>query len=107
MRNIEIELPPAANPAQAEQAVEAALAATGLEVALRGSLRKFPGCIHWHARQPGRSGTLEVTLWPEQHRAWLTIQSGRAAGWIAAKLPEIRAALGQGLAARPLAGLRS
>jgi len=93
MRNIEIKLPPAANPSKAEKAIDAALAAIGLEVALRGTLRKFPGCIHWHAKNPGQSGTLELTLWPQQRRAWITVQSGRDAAWISARLPEVRKAL--------------
>ncbi len=106
MQNIEIELPKTADPSQAEQAIEATLAALGLEVALRGTLRKFSGCIHWHARNPGQSGTLEVTLWPGPNRAWITIQGGRTAGWIAEKLPEVRATLRQRLANRPRANAR-
>ena len=62
------------------------------------TLKKFPGCTHWHARNPGRSGTLELTLWPQQHRAWITIQSGRTAEWITEKLPEIQKALQRHLA---------
>jgi hypothetical protein len=100
MQNIELELPPTTNLSAAEKAIDITLAALGLEVALRGTLKKFPGCIHWHAKNPGQSGTLELTLWPQQHRAWITIQSGRAAKWIAERLPEVQDAIYQHLEAQ-------
>ena len=99
MQNIEIELPPRANLSKMEKTIDATLAGVGLQVPLRGTLKKFPGCTHWHAKNPGRSGTLELTLWPQQRRAWITIQSGRAAEWITEKLPEIQDALSRHLAA--------
>ena len=66
--------------------IDQALAQVGLNTTLRDGLKKFPGCIHWHAKNGGQPGTLEITLWPQQQRAWFTIQDGRAAGWIDAKL---------------------
>lgn|ERR1017187_5509185 len=99
MQNIEIELPRGAKLTKVKKTIDATLAAVGLQVSLRGTLKKFPGCMHWHARKAGQSGTLELTLWPQQHRVWMTIQSGRAAEWITEKLPEIQDALQQGLAA--------
>ena len=99
MQTIEIELPRRANLHKVKKAIEATLVAVGLEVSMRGTLKKFPGCIHWHAKSAGRSGTLELTLWPQQHRAWMSIQSGRAANWIPKKLPEVQNALARHLAA--------
>jgi len=99
MRNIEIELPPGANLSKVEKAIEATLAAVGLQVCLRGTLKKFPGCTHCHARKAGQPGTLELTLWPQQHRAWISIQSGRTADWILEKVPELQKALSKHLAA--------
>ena len=99
MQHIEIELPRSTNLSKAEKIIDATLAAVGLQVSLRGTLKKFPGCTHWHTKSPGKSGTLELTLWPEQHRAWISIQSRRAADWIADKLPEIQQALHRHLAA--------
>ena len=99
MQNIAIELPRGAILSEVEKTIEATLAAIGLQVSLRGTLKKFPGCTHWHARNPGRSGTLELTLWPQQHRAWISIQSGRTSEWITAKLPEVQQALDRHLAA--------
>jgi hypothetical protein len=99
MQNFELELPRGPNPSNVEKTIDATLAAVGLQVSLRGTLKKFPCCMHWHAKSPGRSGTLELTLWPQQHRAWISIQSGRAAEWITEKLPEIQNALQRHLAA--------
>jgi hypothetical protein len=100
MQVIEIELPQQANLTQAEKFIDATLAAVGLQVSLRGTLKKFPGCTHWHAKISGRPGTLELTLWPQQHRAWISIQSGRTAKWIPKKLLEIQQALSKHLAAK-------
>ena len=98
MQTIEMELPRRANLAQVEKSIDATLAAVGLQVSLRGTLKKFPGCLHWHAKTAGQSGTLELTLWPQQHRAWISIQGGRTAAWITRKLPEIQDALQRHLA---------
>jgi len=93
MQIIEIKLKRGTNLSKAEKSIDATLAAVGLQVSLRGTLKKFPGCTHWHARSPGQPGTLELTLWPQQHRAWISIQRGRTADWITEKLPEIQQAL--------------
>ena len=98
MENTEIELRPEIDLTEVERAIDTALAAAGLAIVLRGSLQKFPGCIHWHARQPGESGTLEITLWPQAHRAWFTVQSGRRADWIDGKQAEMRRRLRPALA---------
>jgi hypothetical protein len=101
MQNIEIHLPSGANDWEVEQALEASLAEIGLEVSLHGTLKKFPGCRHWHVKSVGKSGTLELTFWPQEQRVWLTIQSGRAAEWITAALPEVQRVLERGLTALP------
>lgn len=75
------------------QAIDDALVQAGLSTTLRDSLSKFPGCIHWHAKNGRQSGTLEITLWPEKQRAWFTVQSGRAAPWIGAKMKLMREAI--------------
>lgn len=82
MREIEIPLPDDADCGAVERIIDAAIDEIGLRVTLRGTLKKHPGCIHWHLKSGRAPGTLELTLWPERHRAWFSIQSGRAAPWI-------------------------
>jgi hypothetical protein len=49
---------------------------------MRTSLRTFPGCVHWHVKRGREPGTLEITFWPQERRAWFTIHDGRQAEWI-------------------------
>ena len=86
LREIEIPLPSSVDCGKVAQIIDDAIAQINLSITLRDSLKKFPGCTHWHAKNGRESGTLEVTLWPQKHRAWFTIQNGRSAPWIAAKL---------------------
>jgi hypothetical protein len=65
-------------------AIERAIQNCDLHVTLKGTLKQFPGCIHWHIKKGRERGTLEVTRWPKQQRLWLTIQDGRTAPWIPA-----------------------
>jgi hypothetical protein len=80
MKQVPIHLPRGVQ--NVERAIDRAIADTGLTVVLRGSLKKFPGCVHWHTKRGRESGTLEITYWPGEHRAWFTIQSGRKGEWI-------------------------
>src|SRR5687768_17700711 len=56
--------------------IDAALAAHGLLVTMKGTLKSYPGCTHWHCKSGNEKGTLEITLWPAQKRAWFKVQSG-------------------------------
>ncbi len=56
----------------------------------RGTLRSYPGCVHWHFKQPRESGTLEATWWPKGRRLWLKIASNRQADWIAEAVERFR-----------------
>lgn len=93
MENIEIPLPRHIESVEVAQVIDAALAESGLTVTLRDSLKKYPGCIHWHAKNGRASGTLEITLWPRERRAWFTVQSGRRAPWTGEKLDLLSASL--------------
>jgi hypothetical protein len=75
--------------------IESGLASFGLQLKMRGTLRKYPGSLHWHAAKPGERGTLELTLWPAQQRLWFSVQAGRRAAWIEAVLPQLKAHLEQ------------
>jgi hypothetical protein len=86
LREIAIPLTTRADGAQIERAIDDAIADSGLDVALRASLTKFPGCTHWHLKRGSNSGTLEITFWPQEKRAWFSIQSRREADWIEAAI---------------------
>ncbi len=86
VQNVDISLPCGVESDGVARATDDVLARSGLTVALRDLLKKYPGCIHWHAKNGRASGTLEVTLWPQERRAWFTVQSGRRAPWIEEKL---------------------
>ncbi len=82
MREIELLLPTEVDDPAVERLIDEAIAQSGLQVSLRGTLKKYPGCVHWHVKSHGEPGTLEITFWPGQHRAWFAIQNGRRAAWI-------------------------
>lgn len=83
---MEIHLPSNVSSDEIARVIDDAIGLANLRITLRDSLKKFPGCIHWHAKNGRESGTLEVTLWPQEHRAWFVIQSGRSAPWIDEKI---------------------
>ena len=82
MTDFELQLPEGCNWARLPERIEAACAAEGLSLGMKGSLAKHPGCLHWHFKQGRERGTLEITLWPQQHRLWFTVQDGRRGEWI-------------------------
>lgn len=96
MRDFPIELRPGASLSNVEAQVEHCCSELGLIRALKDTLAKYPGCIHWHYKKKGVSGTLEVTLWPSKRQLWLTVQEGRRADWIEEELPEVRRRLTAG-----------
>ena len=106
MRDSEIPLAPDVDCRVVEQAIDHAISAVRLTTTLRGSLKKYEGCIHRHVKNGRASGTLEVTLWPQELKAWFTIQKGRRAPWIEGKMKLVREAIQEHLqAAYPRAGV--
>ena len=91
MEQIEIHIDPAGIEDQLTPLLEEAIAHFGLEIRMKGTLRTYPGSQHWHIYQPGERGTLEITMLPEGKRVWLSVQSGRRAGWIADIVPQLKA----------------
>jgi hypothetical protein len=84
----EIEIPMPRNPdfAQVSGIIEKTVVSSGLQITLKASLGKYPGCTHWHVKNGKDKGILEITIWPKQTRAWFSIQSGRKADWIRPKV---------------------
>jgi len=70
--------------------VEAVIEKHELLLTMKGTLKRYPGCTHWHFKNGRLPGTLELTLWPEKRRLWINVQSGRAAPWIDELLPALR-----------------
>jgi hypothetical protein len=79
-------------------AIEAVMIERGLQQTLKGGLHAYPGCVHWHFKMLGQTGTLEVTMWPTKQRVWLSVQSRRRVEWIERSLKKIARALQRELA---------
>jgi hypothetical protein len=80
--NIEIPIPDNVDGSSIAAGIDLALVEAELEVTLRASLNKYPGCTHWHVRRPPQAGTLEITWWPREHRGWFSLRKGREADWM-------------------------
>lgn len=70
--------------------IDATIEQLGLAATMKGSLKSYPGCTHWHCKRGNEPGTLEITLWPAKQRAWFKVQSGRRAAWIDDVIPELK-----------------
>ena len=88
-----VRLPATLDPLRVPELVEGACDALGLVVSLRGTLRQYAGCLHWHCKRGKSPGTLEVTWWPRERRLWLSVQAGRQAEWTNGALGQLAAAL--------------
>jgi hypothetical protein len=82
MNQIEIPVPPTTFLANAEAQIEDVCRAEGLKIALKSSLATYSGSIHWHLKRGTGPGTLEITLWPNGRRLWLSIHRRRDAPWV-------------------------
>src|SRR5437867_215471 len=86
MKEIEIPLPHNANRLPITKIIEQVCVSCGLRVTLRTSLKKFCDSTHWHIKNGDERGTLEITFWPTECRAWFSIQGGRGAPWLEGKI---------------------
>jgi hypothetical protein len=91
MTQTELHIRPA--DATAVARIDAAIAQHGLLTTMKGTLKACPGSTHWHCKLAGQPGTLEITLWPADRRAWFKVQSGRRARWIEKVMPKLKRAL--------------
>ena len=64
--------------------VERAILDARLTVTLRGTLKSYPGCIHWHVKSGRERGTLELTFFPETGELTFKVAKNRDAPWILA-----------------------
>lgn len=99
MREVEFRIPRPCDPARIEEIAERVCSARGLRCALKGTLAKYPGSVHWHYKKGKQSGTLELTLDPLRRKLWATVQMGRQAPWIDTAIPVIRREIEEELSA--------
>lgn len=64
------------------QRIEQLCLSQGLTLTLKGTLAKYPGCVHWHFKNGRAPGTLEVTWWEREGRLWFKVSARRDAPWI-------------------------
>lgn len=98
MTDLEIELPANLNPARVPTIVEEACASANLYTTMKSTLKKFPGCVHWHFKTAKEKGVLEATWWPREPgttppRLWLSVHGNRTADWIERLGPELAASI--------------
>lgn len=82
MIEIDVVLRREIDPATIPALIESACAAEGLTQTLLGTLKSHPGSMHWHWKSGRSAGTLEITWIADSRKLWLSVQAGRAAGWI-------------------------
>ncbi len=90
MVEIDIDIPPVTDLDRAAELVEDVCARANLSMSMKGTLARYPGCIHWHFKQGRERGTLEITLWPAQRRLWFTVHENRRAEWIAEAISHLK-----------------
>jgi hypothetical protein len=68
--------------ADIEQRAEQVCLDAGLYIARKTTLASYPGSVHWHWKQAGTPGVLELTWWPQRRRLWFAVHANRKAPWI-------------------------
>jgi hypothetical protein len=82
MREVDLPVDPSLEDEAVIRWVEERARQADLLIRSRGSLRSYPGCVHWHFNKVGSNGTLEATWWPKKRRLWLKVAANREAAWM-------------------------
>ena len=95
MREIDINLPELLHVDAVVPAVEGVASDASLQVTMKGTLKKFPGCVHWHFKRKNDPGILEMTWWYSDDenrspRLWLSIHNNRNADWMLELMPILK-----------------
>ncbi len=103
MDNVDVTLPDNVDLDLVPQVVEDVCACVELDQTLKTTLKKFPGCLHWHFKRSQEKGILEVTWWPratddQSSRLWLSVHGNRTADWIEQIKPQVKATIEERLA---------
>src|SRR5689334_9970293 len=93
MREIEVQFDSLWSVDDLVASIERAIQKLDLRIAMRATVRSYPGCVHWHIRRSSGSGTLELTVWPARQRIWFKVQSARDAPWIESALEKLKQAI--------------
>jgi hypothetical protein len=87
---IELAVPTRARATSVIKIIERACSAENLTLALKGTLAKYPGCVHWHFKKGKERGALEVTWWGREHRLWFKVAVNRKGQWIDEIVPRLK-----------------
>lgn len=101
MRELHIKLPRDAEDKDIISAIDAAARELGLTQVSKGSLGLYPGSTHWHYKLGSQAGTLEITFWPKEQRAWFALRANRYARWMDALVPQLKLDIERWLIANP------
>jgi hypothetical protein len=93
MQEVEFTIPRRCDLANAARLIEEVCSGLGLNLAMKGTLATYPGCVHWHYKKQKEKGTLELTLLPSDKRIWASVHTGRRAPWIEILLPRVQRAV--------------
>jgi hypothetical protein len=89
MKNVPFELPQGIEATTMVKTIDEAIRSAGLITTMRNTLRKHPGCVHWNIANSGQPGAIELTYWPKEDRAWITLPDGPRPGWSGEKMSEL------------------
>jgi hypothetical protein len=101
MQEIKVALPAGRDDAEIIGAVDLACRDAGLTQVSKGSLSKYPGCVHWHYKLGSQLGTLEITYWPQEERLWFALRANRYGAWMDALVPQLKREIERWLVAKP------
>jgi len=101
MREIDIALRQSATDKEVVNAVDVACREAGMTQVSKGSLGKYPDCVHWHYKLGKQRGTLEITYWPKTQRAWFALRANRYALWMDNVVPQLKIDIERWLIANP------
>lgn len=92
MIEVELLIPSDAQGEVVIKVVEQVCTANGLTCALKGTLARYPSCVHWHYRKDSsrQKGTLEITWWEVENRLWFKVAKGRTGEWIDEALEKLK-----------------
>ena len=98
MKEVQISVPSAYPLGRLARFIEQLCRKEELTLTMKGTLAKYPGCMHWHYRKVTATGTLEITLWKQPQQLWFSVQSGRTGSWIEGSIARLKSALEKELA---------